>query len=95
VDQSNAHGIEPPGGGLLNCTRGRVARQPGCAAYDGAAISGYVAPQLVGLLREMTGNYVVPLLGMGALMLLAGLLVPLAGRVRIGVMTPALARARD
>ena len=46
-------------------------------------ISGYVAPQLVGLLRDMTGGYEIPMLVMGALMLVAGVLVPLASRVQV------------
>ena len=43
-------------------------------------ISGYAAPQMVGLLRDTTGSYEVPMLVVGALVLLAGLLVPLAAR---------------
>ena len=46
-------------------------------------ISGYAAPQLVGLLRDMTGGYEIPMLVMGALMLVAGVLVPLASRVQV------------
>jgi ACS family tartrate transporter-like MFS transporter len=43
-------------------------------------ISGYAAPQLVGLLRDTTGSYEVPMLVMGSLVLLAGFLVPVAAR---------------
>jgi ACS family tartrate transporter-like MFS transporter len=43
-------------------------------------ISGYVAPQMVGLLRDTTGSYQVPMLVVGSLVLLAGVLVPLAAR---------------
>jgi MFS transporter, ACS family, tartrate transporter len=43
-------------------------------------ISGYAAPQLVGLLRDVTGGYKMSMLVMGALVLLAGVLVPLAAR---------------
>lgn len=43
-------------------------------------ISGYAAPQMVGLLRDMTGNYEVPMLVVGGLVILAGVLVPVAAR---------------
>jgi ACS family tartrate transporter-like MFS transporter len=43
-------------------------------------ISGYVAPQMVGLMRDTTGGYRVPMLTMGSLVLLAGILVPVAAR---------------
>jgi cyanate permease len=55
-------------------------------------ISGYAAPQLVGLLRDATGNYEIPMLVMGVLVLLAGMLVPLAIRARVEAATPAYAR---
>jgi ACS family tartrate transporter-like MFS transporter len=41
-------------------------------------ISGYAAPQMVGLLRDTTGGYQVPMLVVGSLVLLAGVLVPAA-----------------
>jgi ACS family tartrate transporter-like MFS transporter len=43
-------------------------------------ISGYAAPQMVGLLRDGTGSYEIPMLAVGALVLLAGVLVPVAAR---------------
>jgi ACS family tartrate transporter-like MFS transporter len=43
-------------------------------------ISGYAAPQMVGLLRDSTGSYELPMLVLGALVALAGLLVPVAAR---------------
>jgi ACS family tartrate transporter-like MFS transporter len=43
-------------------------------------ISGYAAPQLVGLMRDMTGGYEMPMLVVGGLVFLAGVLVPLAAR---------------
>jgi ACS family tartrate transporter-like MFS transporter len=43
-------------------------------------ISGYAAPQMVGLLRDSTGGYEIPMLAVGALVLLAGVLVPVAAR---------------
>jgi ACS family tartrate transporter-like MFS transporter len=46
-------------------------------------ISGYVAPQMVGILRDATGGYEVPMLVMGALVLTAGVLVPVAAHVRV------------
>ncbi len=47
-------------------------------------ISGYAAPQMVGLLRDATGSYEVPMLVVGALVFLAGLLVPVAARSAMG-----------
>ena len=44
-------------------------------------ISGYAAPQLVGLLRDTTGGYEIPMLFMGALVLIAGIMVPAAARL--------------
>ena len=43
-------------------------------------ISGYLAPQMVGLLRDVTGSYQIPMYVVGALVLLSGLLVPVAAR---------------
>ena len=56
-------------------------------------ISGYAAPQLVGLLRDRTGDYEVSMLAMGGLVFVAGLLVPLAGHVHAEVAAPDLAAA--
>ena len=41
-------------------------------------ISGYLAPQLVGLLRDATGTYAVAMLVVGGMVLLAAALLPLA-----------------
>jgi MFS transporter, ACS family, tartrate transporter len=72
---------------------GAAAAAGGIAAINAVGnISGYAAPQLVGLLRDMTGGYEVPMLIMGALVLIAGMLVPLARHAHVGVATPALAR---
>ena len=43
-------------------------------------ISGYAAPQMVGLLRDFTGDYEAPMVVLGVLVFLAGVLVPLAAR---------------
>jgi ACS family tartrate transporter-like MFS transporter len=43
-------------------------------------ISGYAAPQMVGLMRDMTGGYEIPMLVVGTLVVIAGLLVPVAAR---------------
>jgi ACS family tartrate transporter-like MFS transporter len=43
-------------------------------------VSGYAAPQMVGLMRDITGSYEAPMLVLGALVLIAGVLVPLAAR---------------
>ena len=52
-------------------------------------ISGYAAPQLVGLLRDQTGGYEMPMLIVGAMVFLSGVLVPLAARAaRSGQVLP-------
>lgn len=45
-------------------------------------ISGYAAPQLVGLLHDVSGGYRVPMLVMAMMVIAAGALVPLATRLR-------------
>lgn len=41
--------------------------------------SGYFAPQLMGLLRDLTGNYRLGLLVVGGIVLFAAVLLPLYG----------------
>jgi len=51
----------------------------GIAAINSVGnISGYLAPQLVGLLRDATGTYAVAMLVVGGMVLLAAALLPLA-----------------
>jgi ACS family tartrate transporter-like MFS transporter len=51
----------------------------GIAAINSVGnISGYFAPQLVGLLRDATGTYAVAMLVIGAIVLVAAALLPLA-----------------
>jgi MFS transporter, ACS family, tartrate transporter len=45
-------------------------------------ISGYAAPQLVGLLHDVSGSYRMPMLVMGMMVIVAGILVPMATRLR-------------
>jgi MFS transporter, ACS family, tartrate transporter len=45
-------------------------------------ISGYAAPQLVGLLHDFSGSYRLPMLVMGAMVITGGITVPLATRLR-------------
>jgi ACS family tartrate transporter-like MFS transporter len=45
-------------------------------------ISGYAAPQFVGLLRDMSGSYQMPMMIMGAMVTIGGVLVPFAARLR-------------
>ena len=45
-------------------------------------ISGYAGPQLVGVLHDFSGSYRMPMLVMGAMVIVAGILVPLATRRR-------------
>jgi MFS transporter, ACS family, tartrate transporter len=59
-----------------------AAAAGGIALINAAGnISGYAAPQIVGVLRDLTGGYEVPMLVVGALVFVAGLIVPLAGHV--------------
>ena len=72
---------------------GAAAAAGGIAAINAVGnISGYAAPQLVGLLRDVTGSYEVPMLVMGGLVLIAGMLVPLARNAHVGAAAPAFAR---
>jgi ACS family tartrate transporter-like MFS transporter len=73
---------------------GTTAAAGGIAVINSVGnISGYAAPQLVGLLRDLTGNYEIPMLVMGGLVLLSGMLVPLAGRVHVGTVAPEYRKA--
>jgi ACS family tartrate transporter-like MFS transporter len=45
-------------------------------------ISGYAAPQLVGLLHDVSGSYRMPMFVMGMMVIVAGVLVPMATRLR-------------
>lgn len=45
-------------------------------------ISGYAAPQLVGLLHDFSGSFRMPMLVMGGVVTVAGILVPMATRLR-------------
>ena len=45
-------------------------------------VSGYAAPQLVGVLHDIAGSYRMPMLMMGAMVTVAGILVPVATRLR-------------
>jgi ACS family tartrate transporter-like MFS transporter len=69
---------------------GAAAAAGGIAVINSVGnIAGYAAPQLVGFLRDFTGNYEIPMLVMGALVLVAGVLVPLAVRMPAGMVAPA------
>jgi ACS family tartrate transporter-like MFS transporter len=45
-------------------------------------ISGYAAPQIVGLLHDYSGSYEIPMVVMGAMVVVSGVVVPLASRLR-------------
>jgi len=45
-------------------------------------ISGYAAPQMVGLVHDFSGSYRMPMLILGALVIVAGILVPIAASLR-------------
>jgi ACS family tartrate transporter-like MFS transporter len=62
---------------------GAAAAAAGIAFINSVGnISGYAAPQFVGLLRDYSGTYQMPMLLMGGMVTIAGLLVPLATRLR-------------
>jgi MFS transporter, ACS family, tartrate transporter len=62
---------------------GAAAAAAGIAFINSVGnISGYAAPQFVGLLRDFSGTYQMPMLVMGGMVTIAGLLVPLATRLR-------------
>jgi ACS family tartrate transporter-like MFS transporter len=42
-------------------------------------VAGYFAPQLVGVLRDMTGNYGLALIVVGAMAIVAAAILPIAG----------------
>jgi MFS transporter, ACS family, tartrate transporter len=56
-------------------------------------ISGYAAPQLVGVLHDFSGSYRMPMLVMGLMVTLAGILVPVATRLRPAA--PAIGRQAE
>ena len=45
-------------------------------------ISGYAAPQLVGVLHDVSGSYRMPMFVMGMMVIVGGILVPMATRLR-------------
>jgi MFS transporter, ACS family, tartrate transporter len=55
-------------------------------------ISGYAAPQFVGLLHDYSGSYQMPMMVMGAMVAIGGVMVPFAARLRPKPL-PALQRA--
>jgi MFS transporter, ACS family, tartrate transporter len=62
---------------------GATAAATGIAFINSVGnISGYAAPQLVGLLHDLSGSYRVPMLVMGTMVVVAGVIVPLAARLR-------------
>jgi MFS transporter, ACS family, tartrate transporter len=62
---------------------GAAAAASGIAFINSVGnISGYAAPQFVGLLRDLSGSYRMPMLVLGAMVISAGILVPMATRLR-------------
>ena len=60
---------------------GAAAAASGLAAINAIGnISGYAAPQTLGLLRDATGGYEIPMVAVGLVVLMAGVAVPLAAR---------------
>ena len=45
-------------------------------------IAGYAAPQTVGLLHDISGSYEMPMMIMGAMVVVGGVIVPVAARLR-------------
>jgi MFS transporter, ACS family, tartrate transporter len=62
---------------------GAAAAAAGIAFINSVGnIAGYAAPQFVGLLRDYSGSYQMPMLMMGLMVVIGGTLVPLAARLR-------------
>jgi len=62
---------------------GAAAAASGIAFINSVGnIAGYAAPQTVGLLHDFTGSYEMPMIVMGAMVVLSGVVVPLATRLR-------------
>jgi MFS transporter, ACS family, tartrate transporter len=62
---------------------GATAAASGIAFINSVGnISGYAAPQLVGVLHDFSGSYRMPMMAMGAMVTVAGILVPMATRLR-------------
>ena len=55
-------------------------------------ISGYLAPQLVGVLRDLTGTYAVAMLVVGGMVLVAAALLPLGAAARLSALETRPAR---
>jgi ACS family tartrate transporter-like MFS transporter len=81
-------GVLPVFWNLPTAFLGATAAAAGIAFINSVGnISGYAAPQLVGLLHDMSGGYRLPMLVMGGMVVLAGVLVPVAVRYRPTVAT--------
>jgi MFS transporter, ACS family, tartrate transporter len=52
-------------------------------------ISGYAGPQFVGLVHDASGSYRMPMVALGVLVAIAGILVPIAASLRPRVPAPA------
>jgi ACS family tartrate transporter-like MFS transporter len=62
---------------------GAAAAASGIAFINSVGnISGYAAPQFVGLLRDFSGSYQMPMMIMGAMVVVGGIVVPYAARLR-------------
>ena len=62
---------------------GATAAAAGIAFINSVGnISGYAAPQFVGLMHDFSGSYRLPMLALGAIVTIAGFLVPLATSLR-------------
>jgi len=62
---------------------GAAAAASGIAFINSVGnISGYTAPQFVGLLHDVSGSYRMPMMIMGGLVVIGGIIVPFAARLR-------------
>jgi ACS family tartrate transporter-like MFS transporter len=62
---------------------GATAAASGIAFINSVGnISGYAAPQFVGLLRDVSGSYQMPMMIMGAMVAVGGIVVPFAASLR-------------
>jgi cyanate permease len=62
---------------------GTAAAASGIAFINSVGnIAGYAAPQTVGLLHDISGSYEMPMMIMGGMVAIGGIIVPLAARLR-------------
>jgi MFS transporter, ACS family, tartrate transporter len=93
VAQFGIGGALPVFWNLPTAFLGATAAASGIAFINSVGnISGYAAPQFVGLLHDTSGSYRMPMLVIGTMVAIAGIIVPVASRLRprrIAALQPA------